>query len=186
MKTKLIFILPLLLIISCQKKQNEKSKESAAGKYPKIELTSPSFADRGMIPSNHSYDGGNVSPQLLWSKGPEGTKSYAVICDDPDAPMGTWVHWVIYNIPSGRLALDAKLPQIGNLRDGMMQGVNDFGETGYSGPRPPGGIHRYFFKIYALDTLFKTRSGMSKRELENSMKGHVLAYGELVGKFLKE
>ena len=118
-----------------------------------MELTirSSAFAHGGMIPKKFTCDGADISPSLSWSKGPEETKSYALISDDPDAPMGTWVHWVIYNLPASVKELTENVPKTGQLDNGALQGKNDFGNFGYGGPCPPGGTHRYYFKVYALD-----------------------------------
>ena len=114
---------------------------------------------------------------------PEGTISLAIICDDPDAPMGTWVHWVLFNIPAGVSRLPAEVPSDANLSNGAKHGTNDFRRLGYGGPCPPGGTHRYFFKLYALDTGLKLESGATKSQVEAAMKGHILAEAKLMGKY---
>ena len=148
-----------------------------------IELKSNSFKDGGMIPKQFTCDGKNVSPQLSWSKFPEGTKSFAIICDDPDAPVGTWVHWVIYDIPHNINELQEAFPTQKSLPNGIKQGINDFRKIGYGGPCPPSGTHRYFFKIYALDTFLELEAGATKQQLLNAMENHILAHGELIGKY---
>ncbi len=109
-----------------------------------------------------------------------------MICDDPDAPAGTWVHWVVYNIPENINELSENIPNNKLLTDGIMQGKNDFGKYGYGGPCPPSGTHRYFFKLYALDTMITIQDDVIKSVLLESMKGHILAQGELEGKYSKK
>ncbi|RKY01936.1 MAG: YbhB/YbcL family Raf kinase inhibitor-like protein, partial [Spirochaetes bacterium] len=111
------------------------------------------------------------------------TKSYALIADDPDAPMGTWVHWVIYNIPPDITRLDENVPKVEELPNGAVQGVNDFRRYGYGGPCPPGGTHRYYFKVYALDTELKDGPGLTKKKLLKRIEGHIIGYGELMGRY---
>jgi len=146
-------------------------------------ITSPSFAPGELIPSVHTCDGSDLSPLLQWSGPPAGTRSFALISDDPDAPMGTWVHWVVWNIPSGVNSLEKDQPKKDSLPGGARQGTNDFGRVGYGGPCPPSGTHRYFFRLYALDTLLDLPSTTTKAQLEKAMKGHVLGQAELMGKY---
>jgi len=148
-----------------------------------LEVRSSAFKYGGYIPSKYTCDSENISPQLSWSKGPNGTKSYAIIADDPDAPMGTWVHWVIYNIPEDVTNLPEALSDDKKLDFGALQGKNDFKKIGYGGPCPPGGTHRYYFKVYALDTILNVEPGLTKRQLLKAMEGHILAKGELMGKY---
>ena len=148
-----------------------------------IKITSSAFEDGGLIPAKYTCDGADVSPPLQWDAVPEGTKSIALICDDPDAPMGTWVHWVLFNLPSDAKELAENIPTEETLPNGAKQGVNDFGRVGYGGPCPPGGTHRYFFKIYALDTEVGLQAGADKRRLLKTMEGHILEQGLLVGKY---
>ena len=148
-----------------------------------IKITSSAFEDGGLIPAKYTCDGADVSPPLQWDAVPEGTRSIALICDDPDAPMGTWVHWVLFNLPSDAKELAENIPTEETLPNGAKQGVNDFGRVGYGGPCPPGGTHRYFFKIYALDTEVGLEAGADKRQLLKAMEGHILEQGQLVGKY---
>ncbi len=148
-----------------------------------IKITSSAFVEGGLIPAKYTCDGADVSPPLQWDAVPEGTKSIALICDDPDAPMGTWVHWVLFNLPSDAKELAENIPAEETLPNGAKQGVNDFGRIGYGGPCPPGGTHRYFFKIYALDTEVGLEAGADKRQLLKAMEGHILEQGQLVGKY---
>lgn len=147
-----------------------------------IKLTSTAFEHKGAIPDAYTCKGKNLSPNLSWSDNPEGTKSFALIMDDPDAPMGTWVHWVLYNIPSSITTLDDGSSASDT---GMKTGVNSWRKADYGGPCPPTGQHRYFFKLYALDTLMDAQEEYTKAELIHAMQGHVLATGELMGTFSK-
>ena len=148
-------------------------------------ITSPPFKHDGAIPARHTCDGPNVSPQLDWTGVPSGTKSLALIVDDPDAPdpaapKMTWVHWVLYNIPAGTGGLTEGIAE-NELPEGTLQGVNDWHRTGYGGPCPPVGKHRYFFKLYALDTMLPDLKRPAKAALEKAMRGHVIGQAELIG-----
>ena len=148
-----------------------------------IKLTNSVFKDGEFIPKKYTCDVANVSPPVEWSGTPEAAKSIALICDDPDAPAGIWVHWVIFNIPASANKLNENIPFDKVLEDGAVQGKNDFRKIGYGGPCPPGGIHRYFFKIYALDKRLELKPGATKGELLNAMEGHILAEGKLMGRY---
>jgi len=142
-------------------------------------LRSTAFEPKAKIPDVFTCDSSNVSPPLVWENVPEGTKSFALICDDPDAPVGTWVHWVIYNIPGTAKGLSEKVPAVEKLKDGTLQGKNDFGRLGYGGPCPPRGKpHRYFFRLYALDTVLPGPSGLRKKQLLTAIEGHVIETAE--------
>ena len=150
----------------------------------KLTLTCGSFTHEGAIPTRHTCDGPDISPALHWSQPPEGTKGFALICDDPDAPMGTWVHWVIFNLPATARSLPEGVPKDRELPDGSRQGKNDFGRVGYGGPCPPKGpAHRYYFKLYALDSRLTALAGATKRDVEQAMQGRVLAQGLLMGRY---
>lgn len=146
----------------------------------KLSITSSAFEHEGAIPSKYTCDGDDISPELSWSSGPEGTKSFALICDDPDAPMGTWVHWVVFNLSSTQTKLAENAP-IKNL--GAVEGTNSWDKTGYGGPCPPSGSHRYYFKVYALDTTLDLDAKADKSAVLAAMKGHILAQGELMGRY---
>jgi Raf kinase inhibitor-like YbhB/YbcL family protein len=146
-----------------------------------LKLTSTAFEDGGMIPSKYTCDGANVSPPLAWSGVPGGAKSLALVVDDPDAPRGTWVHWVVYQIPATEKGFAEGAPDANS--SGVRQGTNDFGKQGYGGPCPPTGTHRYFFKLYALDGEPNLPQGVSKGQLLRAVEGHVLAEGQLVGRY---
>ena len=141
-----------------------------------MELTSTAFIANGTIPALHSYHGGNISPPLAISDVPAGTASLALICDDPDAPRGTWVHWVVWNLDPKT----TKIPQ-GSLPAGAMVGKNSWGKTGWGGPAPPSGTHRYVFKIYALKEPVTLKPGADAKALEAAMKGKVVAEAKLIG-----
>jgi Raf kinase inhibitor-like YbhB/YbcL family protein len=148
-------------------------------------ITSPSFIHDRMIPARHTCDGVDVSPQLAWTGAPAGTKSLALIVDDPDAPdpsapRMTWVHWVLYNLPASAGGLSEGVAEQ-NLPAGTMQGINDWHRTGYGGPCPPIGKHRYFFKLYALDIVLADLGHPAKAALEKAMRGHVIGQAELMG-----
>lgn len=148
-----------------------------------MELTSAAFVLGAMIPAAYTCDGRDISPPLKWSSPPSGTTSFALISDDPDAPVGTWVHWVIWNIPADARGLEENRPKSETLPNGARQGTSDFRRIGYGGPCPPSGTHRYFFKLYALDTTLDLPSRTTKTDLEAAMEGHVLAQAELMGKY---
>lgn len=150
-----------------------------------LSISSAAFASGQSIPSKYSCIGRNISPDLAWSNAPAGTKSFALIADDPDAPAGTWVHWVLFNIPASANRLAEAVGPGAQLADGSLQGKNSSGALGYDGPCPPSGTHRYFFKLYALDTLLDLSSGSSRDQLLKAMEGHILARGELMGTFSK-
>ena len=150
----------------------------------KIDLTSSAFQEGQPIPDTYTRDADDASPPLEWTDPPEETAGFALVCDDPDAPRGTWVHWVLFNLPPDQRSLEEGVPARGTLADGTRQGRNDFGGVGYGGPSPPPGpAHRYFFKLYALDTMLKLPAGATKNQLEQEMKGHILARGQLIGKY---
>jgi Raf kinase inhibitor-like YbhB/YbcL family protein len=150
-----------------------------------IEVTSSAFDDGGFIPARCTCDAEDVSPPLEWTRVPEAAKSLALVCDDPDAPMGTWVHWVIYDLaPTLSGLAEGVPPGSGVTSDGAKQGVNDFRRTGYGGPcPPPGSPHRYFFTLYALDIEPGLPPGASKADLLRVIEGHVLAEGQLMGRY---
>jgi len=149
-----------------------------------MNLTSTSFQDGSHIPAKFTCSGAGLSPQLAWTAPPAATASLALIVTDPDAPRGTWVHWVLYSLPAGTRALPEGLPALGQLPDGALQGRNDFGKIGYGGPcPPPGSPHHYIFTLYALDAKLNLPAGEKRAQVEAAMKGHILASGRLVGLF---
>ncbi len=147
-------------------------------------MKSQAFQEGGWIPSQCTCDGKDLSPDLAWSGAPDGTKSFALICEDPDAPMGTWIHWVVFNIPARLSRLPMGVPTTRELAEGARQGLNDFHRIGYGGPCPPkGSTHRYFFTLYALDTILSLDPGIRKEDLLRAMKGHVLSETRLMGRY---
>ena len=150
-----------------------------------MELTSTAFGEGITIPKQNTGDGKDVSPALRWSGAPANAQSYALICDDPDAPrQEPWVHWVLFNLPANTHELSEGVPAQETLANGAKQGKNDFGKIGYGGPAPPPGKpHRYYFRIYALDTVLNLKEGATKQQVDAAMKGHVLGKGELMGKY---
>lgn len=145
-----------------------------------MKLSSPAFANRAFIDSRYTCDGSDISPPLTWNDPPSGTVSLAIVCDDPDAPGGTWVHWLIYNLPPQTRSLPEN---IDDFPPGTQLGRNDFKQLSYGGPCPPNGIHRYFFKLYALDTVLDLPDGATKDRLEAAMEGHILTRADLLGRY---
>lgn len=148
-----------------------------------MELKSPEIEDGAMIPKKYTCDGPDISPPLKWTSAMEGTKTFALICDDPDAPGGTWVHWVVFNIPSNANELTEGISPLKQLPSGAKQGTNDFGKIGYGGPCPPSGTHRYYFKIYSLDKDLDLEAGATKSQLIKAMNGHILGEAQLIGRY---
>ncbi|MCH8304916.1 MAG: YbhB/YbcL family Raf kinase inhibitor-like protein [Candidatus Marinimicrobia bacterium] len=149
-----------------------------------LTISSSAFNEGDRIPDKYTCEGEDISPQLSWSDTPEGTKSFTLICDDPDAPMGTWDHWLIYNIPADSEGLSEAVPTDESLTDGSKQGLNSWEKKSYGGPcPPPGDPHRYFFKLYALDTMLTLTGDADKSTLENAMQEHILAEAQLMGTF---
>ncbi|UCB47452.1 MAG: YbhB/YbcL family Raf kinase inhibitor-like protein [Spirochaetota bacterium] len=175
----LCFILMFMLAMTLSEAEDNRKGEDTMS----LNISSEAFSSGGMIPTKYTCDGADVSPPLSWSAGPEGTKSYALIADDPDAPVGTWVHWVIYDIPEDVTSLPEGVQKSKSVDNGADQGTNDFKKYGFGGPCPPGGTHRYYFKVYALDTLLGKGPGLTKKKLLAAMEGHILAQGELMGKY---
>ncbi len=161
--------------------------EPKGGKSMTLAVTSTAFEPGKPIPKKYTGDGEDISPPLAWSKVPDGTKELALICDDPDAPVGTWTHWVLYKIPAGTTSLPEGLPREKTLKKpaGAVQGLNSWPSEnlGYRGPKPPSGTHHYHFKLYALDAPVDLPPGADTKKLLAAIKDHVLADGELVGTY---
>jgi len=179
MKQTYVILLSILLVSMITFANPEKEACEA------MELTSPNFENQADIPVKHTCDGSDTSPALQWTDVPEGTQSFALIVDDPDAPdpanpKMTWVHWVVYNIPASVESLPEGAAAA-DLPKGTLNGVNDWKRTGFGGPCPPIGTHRYFHKIYALDTVLPDLKNPTKADLEKAMEGHILGKAELVG-----
>jgi Raf kinase inhibitor-like YbhB/YbcL family protein len=188
-----LLLLASLLLLSCRGGTPSNSSDSnnanpsvtptPGEKRGEIKVTSKAFQEGGMIPKEYTCDGANVSPPLAWDSVPERTKTFALIADDPDAPGKTWVHWVVFNLPSNAKELSGNVAAQDALAGGGKQGTSDFRKVGYGGPCPPGGAHRYYFKLYALDTELALDSSATKEQLLRAMEGHVLAEGQLMGKY---
>lgn len=148
----------------------------------KLAVTSSVMKEGAVIDKKYSGDGADLSPPIAWTQGPASTKSYALCCFDPDAPVGTWWHWIIFNIDPKTTQLGENVPKAAKLAAGVSQGANDFGRPGYNGPSPPpGSPHHYHFKVMALDCMLKLKPNCKKEEFNSAVKGHVLAEGELTG-----
>ncbi len=156
------------------------------GQETALTLTSPAFDPEQAIPARYTCDGEDISPPLAWGDPPPGTQSLALIAEDPDAPLGTWVHWVLYNLPAASRSLQEGVAGEADRPDGSRQGKNSGGRLGYSGPCPPSGTHRYFFRLYALDARLDLAAGASKNQVLEAVQGHVLAQGELMGTYARK
>ena len=178
----LLSLVLLLLLSGCRQKVAQPATPPKQDKA-EIKLTSTAFKDGESIPRPYTCDGVNISPPLEWSGVPGTAKTIAIVCDDPDAPGGTWVHWVLYNLRAENIGLVENLPATENLKVGGIQGKNNFEKVGYDGPCPPSGTHRYFFRVYALDSELPLKAGATKAELMKAMEGHVLEQGQLMGTY---
>jgi Raf kinase inhibitor-like YbhB/YbcL family protein len=186
MRNNLILTLLFLFCAACSKSVPEtvvnvppKPTQDSA----QIKLISNTFKDGEGIPRQYTCDGVNISPPLEWSGVPKTVKTVAIIAEDPDAPSGNFVHWVLYNLPAENIGLVENVPATDSLKVGGFQGKNDFGKIGYGGPCPPSGTHRYFFKIYAVDSELPLKGGVTKADLLKAMEGHIVAQGQLMGKY---
>ena len=158
--------------------------QGTGGAAAGFQIESAAFTQGAAIPTRYTCSGENISPALTWTQPPASTRSLALIVDDPDAPAGTWTHWVVYNLPAQTRALEPNRPKGDTLPGGGLQGTTSFGSAGYGGPcPPPGPAHRYFFRLYALDTVLSLKAGAAKREVLAAMKGHILAEAQLMGRF---
>lgn len=180
-------ILVIVIVLGAVIAARGEDKEDAMAS---LTISSPSFQSDQPIPAKHSCEGDDASPALKWSGAPEGTESFALICDDPDAPGGVWTHWVIYGIPATTSELPegvAKTDTVAAL-GGAKQGVNSFGRVGYGGPCPPRGhgAHHYHFKVFALKGAVDLPPRASRSQLERAMRGHILAQGDLVGTYERD
>jgi Raf kinase inhibitor-like YbhB/YbcL family protein len=174
-------ILPLALLALGETCGDAPAK---GGATVSLQLTSAAFSAGGTIPKRYTCDDVDVSPPLAWRDAPAGTQSFALIADDLDAPVGTWVHWVIFDLPGDARGLMEGIAKQPELPNGARQGTNDFRKIGYGGPcPPPGKPHHYFFKLYALDAKLSLKAGATKAEVEKAMQGHILAQGEWMGRY---
>lgn len=179
MNLKTISILLIILIVSPGLYSGENERRS------QMKITSTAFEHEGTIPVKYSCKGQDVSPPLKWEGAPEGTKSFVLVNDDPDAPVGVWDHWILFNIPASVTELPEDIPTRPELADGSRHGRNSWGRYDYGGPCPPSGTHRYFFKLYALDTVLDLKPGATKKEILKAIETHTIAKAELMGKFKK-
>jgi len=184
------FLVMALLFMNCgsAKKENQSTNKNtedsmSTGSLGKLALTSTAFKEGETIPKKYTCDGPDISPPLEWESAPANTGSLALIAEDPDAPMGTWVHWVVYDIPPNVSELAENIPPEKTLPDGAVQGKNDFRNIGYGGPCPPSGTHRYYFRLYALDTKLNLPPGSTKFDLVKAMQGHIVSEAQLMGKY---
>jgi hypothetical protein len=162
------------------------SPAAPAGTSALLALTSAAFGAEEAIPARHTCDGEDLSPPLAWGDPPAGTQSLALVMDDPGAPVGTWVHWVLFNLPAESRTLPEAVPPERALPDGGQHGQNSWRRPGYGGPCPPSGTHRYFFKLYALDIVLELEAGATKKALSQAMEGHILAEGQLMGTYTRQ
>jgi Raf kinase inhibitor-like YbhB/YbcL family protein len=170
------------VLCSCRS-EKPSNVNAPEGKRAEIKLTSTVFTEGAIIPRPYTCDGPNVSPSLRWENVPAAARTLALICDDPDAPSGTFVHWVLYNLPADAKGLIENVPKQEKLAGGGLQGMNSFRETGYDGPCPPNGAHRYYFKLYALDAELSLETQATKEQLLKAMEGHVIGEGQLMGEY---
>lgn len=178
-----IFIIVIIVFGVIYIKENSHSPltiHNSSIKEGKMKVTSD-FENNGQIPSKYTCDGQDLAPELIISDVPAGTKELVLIVDDPDAPIGTFVHWVLYNIPADTAKIDNK-----NLPEGAKQGFSDFRRNGWGGPCPPNGEHRYFFKLYAIDTKLELPEGANKAKIENAIKGHIIEQAQLIGLYKRK
>jgi len=181
MKAKL-YLIPLigLTALLCQDGQAGKAKGE-----DKMIIMSAAFQEGGMVPAKYTCDGQDVSPPLSWSGVPDSAKSLVLISDDPDAPMGTWVHWVVYNILPTMTGFEEGISKDTLAQKGIVQGTTDFRRQEYGGPCPPSGTHRYYFKLYALDTTLDPGPSATKKQVEKAMEGHILVQAQLMGRYAR-
>ena len=176
----IVMILILIVFVSCSRSGGDAKKVAA------LEVKSTAFGHAMSMSDKYTCDDVDISPPLEWKNAPAGTKSFAIICETPDAPTGNWVQWVIYDIPGNMTNLPQAVAKTGQLDFGARQGKNDFDQVGYSGPCLPAGEHRFFFRVYALDGPTNLKAGAKKDELVEAMKGHILAEGALMGVYGRE
>ncbi len=175
-----------ILIIPISQTDIQKHMNGQKEKKMDFKIFSTAFKEGEMIPDKYTCDGINISPPLNWSNPPAGTKTFTLINDDPDAPIGDWVHWIVFNIPTDVRELKEEASSKHLLPKGSLEGMNDFRKNNYGGPCPPLGTHRYFFKLFALDIVLPLKESAVKKQLLDSMKGHILAEATLIGKYKRQ
>lgn len=186
-KIFLLWGVQLLFALTLATCSNDDAAETSheEGTAMSIQLTSSAFGHEKPIPARYTCQGDDTSPDLAWTGTPAGTQAFALIMDDPDAPRGTWVHWVIVNLPAGVTSLAEGIESDDDLPGGAVHGKNSWGRSDYGGPCPPSGTHRYFFKLYTLDAALDLSPGASKEQALKAMEGHILAEGQLMGTYKK-
>lgn len=173
----------LLPVMSCGNPASGSAQRNEPAQSS-FRIESSAFKQGATIPNRYTCQGENVSPPLVWANPPAGARSFALIVEDPDAPAGTWIHWVVYNLPAQARAVDENTPKLAELPNGALQGMTSFGSVGYGGPcPPPGRAHRYFFRLYALDTVLDLKAGATKAGVLAALKGHILSEAQLMGRF---
>ncbi len=176
----LIAFVPFLIF------QAHQETEAKAKGGKKMEITSSAFKEGGMIPKKYTCDGEDISPPLEWSGAPANNKAFALLCEDPDAPAGTWIHWVLYDLPPGVTKLPEQIPSSRELANGGKHGTTSARSLGYHGPCPPSGTHRYYFKLYALDSPTSLAPGATRDQLLKAVKGHILAEASIMGRYKRQ
>jgi Raf kinase inhibitor-like YbhB/YbcL family protein len=179
----LIFLVTGSACTQARKSSPDATPATSPSKVDSFAITSTAFKEGARIPRQYTCDGVNVSPPLEWIGVPKTARTLAIIADDPDAPSGTWVHWVLYNIPADNIGFVENLPSTQEIKGGGFQGKNDFKQIGYGGPCPPSGTHRYFFKLYALDSDLPLKDGATKSDVETAMSGHIVGQAQLMGTY---
>mgnify|MGYP001143671478 CR=1 FL=1 len=185
LRSHLVLAIVGCLPIACGTNQTEAPSPKGASEM-EIEVSSPAFENGEPIPAKYTADGENVSPPIDIRGVPGETKSIALVCEDPDAPGGTFVHWIVFNLNATQRELPENITDHEALSSGAKLGKNDFGDLGYGGPAPPSGTHRYFFRVYALDTSLTLDSGATRKQLDGAVENHVIAQGELMGTYSRE
>jgi len=181
---ELLILSTLIFTISCL--ENNKTNEDIQNIKNTIKITSKAFQNGELIPLKYTCDGENISPPLEIENIPSQTKSITLITDDPDAPFQTWVHWILFNLKADIKELSEKILSDKILANGAIQGLTSFNNNAYGGPCPPNGTHRYYFKVYALDKVLELASNAKKDDVLKEMEGHILAKGELIGKYQRQ
>lgn len=181
---ELFMLLAAAISYGCSAGAPPHDKGSVASAF---RMESPAFGEGDEIPQRFTCEGKDISPGLRWRQAPQGTRSFVLIAEDPDAPGGTWIHWVVYDLPARTEALSENVPKAERVPGGGVQGRNSFGRIGYGGPcPPPGKAHRYYFKLYALDTLLHLRAGAEKAKVLAAAQGHVLGEAQIMGRFKRQ
>jgi Raf kinase inhibitor-like YbhB/YbcL family protein len=183
----LLALTPAMLTAGCSRKEDPAGSRPEEALLGDFKLRSSAFNEGQTIPSEFTCDGKNVSPALIWQGVPQTAKRLVLICEDPDAPAGIWLHWLAYGIPATHTGLSEGVPASGSLPDGSKQGKNDFDKIGYGGPcPPPGKPHRYFFKLYAVDSDLPSKPGLGRNEIESLMKNHIVGTASLMGTYQRK